>query len=789
MSENQTDEQRLLQDTVSRFFSDNYVFDERRTMDSERQAFDPAVWNSMVEMGLMGLPFPEDLGGFSGSLLDVQIVTQALGRSLVREPWLASTVLSGRVVVEVANPEQQREIIPAIASGERRLSFGYQEGRSRWNHANVGMRAEPRDGGWRLNGSKALVTGAQGADSLLLTVRTDGGQCDRDGISLFLVDTDTPGITRRDYYTIDGASASDITLCDVDIPAAALLGERGKALDGVERALDYAILALCGDAVGAMQAMLEKTIEYAKTRIAFGVSLSQQQIIRHRLVDMAVEIEHAAAISEAAAKALIHGSPRGRLLVAAAKALVGRESRSVAQWAVQLHGAIGYTDELDIGHYFRRLTQFDIQFGNRDYHLRRYAHLRKSAGEDGRAMFQLDELTGEDLAFRDEVRAFLTEAVTPEMKIARERTMWAFSEFELSRAWQKKLAKRGWAVPNWPTEYGGTGWSTNQHLIWSLESARAKAPLWVNMGQTLCAPCIMAFGSDAQKDEFLPRIRDGEDCWAQGYSEPGAGSDLANLQLRAVADGDDYILNGSKIWTTQAHNANRIFCLVRTSTEARKQQGITFLLVDRDTPGITVRPILNLAGEHDFNQVFFDDVRVPKSRRLGEEGEGWTVARHLLKFEHGGNMNVVFELESRVARLEAVGRAESDGRGASLLDDSDFELRFAEVAVDAEAVLAAAKRTIDTARSGGAPGALPELRNIRLREVSMRLTEMILDAVGPYGLAEQGEARNALSSTPAIGAEHHRMPTGFYMAQRAATIAGGTPEIHRNNLAKHLLGL
>jgi alkylation response protein AidB-like acyl-CoA dehydrogenase len=789
VKDNLTDEQRLIQDSVTRFLSDHYVFDERRRMPPATRAFDPAIWNGLAELGLMALLAPADAGGFDGNLDDALIVSEALGRHLVREPWIYSAVLSGRAVSEVATGAQHDELLAAMAAGDTRMALAYAEAGGRWDPTDVHSTAHRTTEGYRLNGRKAMIYGAPNADRLLVTARTSGGGRERGGISLFLVDANQVGLTRRDYFTIDAAAASDLTLEDVLVPHSALLGAEGAALPGIERAIDWAIVALCANAVGAMQAAHEKTIEYAKTRIVFGQPLSKQQVIQHRIVDMAVAIEHASAITAAACDAVMHDSPRRAVLVAAAKALLGAESRFVAQWAVQIHGAIGFTDELDIGHYFRKLTLFDTQFGNRDYHLARYYAARLEAGEEGRSMFRLDGLTEDDIAFREEVRSFLAENLTPRMKEARRRTLYAFSDLETAREWNRILDRKGWSVPNWPAQYGGTSWTVNKSLIWSLESARALAPIYANMGSLFCAPCIMAFGTDAQKAEFLPAIRNSDDIWAQGYSEPGAGSDLANLSLRAERQGDHYVLNGSKIWTTFAHHANRIFVLCRTSNEAKKQQGITFLLVDLDTPGITIRPIINLAGEHEVNEVFFEDVKVPVERRLGAEGDGWSVAKHLLDFEHGGNLYVIFELENRLRMLETIARVEPASEGGQFIDDNIFQRRFAEAAVQAEASMAAAKRTIAAVQGGGAPGQVAALRNIRLREVSQRLTELLLDATGPYGGADQGEARDLDSDMPVIGMEHLRMTTALYLAQRAATIAGGTPEIHRNNLARRYFNL
>ncbi len=244
----------------------------------------------------------------------------------------------------------------------------------------------------------------------------------------------------------------------------------------------------------------------------------------------------------------------------------------------------------------------------------------------------------EDVAFRDEVRAFLKENLTDDLKAHARLTPGILADQDLRVEWLKRLNKRGWAAPSWPKEYGGAGWNVMQRFIWSSECAAAGAPVSSNMGLSMVGPTLMGHGTDEQKAYYLPRILNGEDWWCQGYSEPGSGSDLASLQCRATSDGDDYIINGTKLWTTGAHQSNKMFCLVRTDPNAaKKQEGISFILIDDfQAEGIKVDPIITLAGDHEVNQVFFDDVRVPKKNRVGAENNGWTVAKYLLEFERGG---------------------------------------------------------------------------------------------------------------------------------------------------------
>lgn len=365
-------------------------------------------------------------------------------------------------------------------------------------------------------------------------------------------------------------------------------------------------------------------------------------------------------------------------------------------------------------------------------------------------------------AFRDEVRTFLSEKLTPELRRGARRGTSVFLHPDVADAWQRILHAQGWAAPDWPVEYGGTGWNEIQRYIWAEEYARAHAPGLSPMGLKMVAPVIMHYGSPEQKATLLPRILSGEDRWCQGYSEPGSGSDLASLKLRAVRDGDDYVLNGSKIWTTHAHFANRMFCLVRTSTEGRPQTGITFLLLEMNTPGITVSPIHTLASEHEFNQVFFDDVRVPVSGRLGEENDGWTVAKHLLTFERSGRYapGLAAFLDMVREAAEATGWLSHDGNRERLAREA--------IAVDA-------LRAIELAGlEGGGPAdaVRPSMLKVLGTEASQRIDLLALEIAARW----EGDLEDAPDAI-AIA-----MPK--YLNNRAASIYAGSNEIQRDLIAR-----
>jgi acyl-CoA dehydrogenase len=387
------------------------------------------------------------------------------------------------------------------------------------------------------------------------------------------------------------------------------------------------------------------------------------------------------------------------------------------------------------------------------------------------------DLIPADLAFRDEVRAFLEESLTPELRRAGARQTSVFIEPRYSLPWQKILHARGWAAPSWPKEYGGPGWSESQRHIFAAECVRARAPSLAPMGLRMVGPCIMRYGTAEQKAHYLPRILSGEDYWCQGYSEPGAGSDLASLQLRAVGDGDCYVLSGSKIWTTHAHHANRMFCLVRTSSEGKPQAGITFLLLDMATPGISVKPIITLAGEHEVNQVFFDEVRVPKSGRLGEENQGWTVAKYLLEFERGGGSAPGLKVA-----LERVRRAAD-------ACDPHARRRWAEEAIAVEAVDMSEQRVLSALASGRNPGPASSMLKTQATEAMQRIDELAVAAAGAYAAVDQPEAREAGANTEPVGPDHSVTAMARYLNNRAASIYGGSNEIQRDIIARLVLGL
>ena len=405
------------------------------------------------------------------------------------------------------------------------------------------------------------------------------------------------------------------------------------------------------------------------------------------------------------------------------------------------------------------------------------------------------EWSAEDRAFRDEVRSFLDRALTDDLRRAGSGMTSVYADYATGLAWQRILHARGWAAPAWPVAFGGCGWSASQRYIFATELAGAGAPPVSPMGIGMCGPVLIGHGTPAQQAYFLPRMLSGEDFWCQGYSEPQSGSDLATLEMSAIDDGDHFVCNGHKLWTTHAHEANWIFCLVRTAREAIPQKGITFLLIDMTAPGVEVTPIVSLSGEHIQNHVFFTDVRAPKANAVGPVGQGWTVAKHLMQFERGGSPSSP-GLKARLAQIANMLQAESNG--ASREEAASLNRQLADAEIQVDALQAVELRVMSALSAGDAPGPESSLMKVVGTELSQRITEIALAAAGSYAQAYQPHLVSPGGPTPGftppadgggVGPDHSWTVAAKYLNDRAGSIYAGTNEIQRNIMARAVLGL
>ena len=413
--------------------------------------------------------------------------------------------------------------------------------------------------------------------------------------------------------------------------------------------------------------------------------------------------------------------------------------------------------------------------------------------------------SAEDREFQREVRAWLDEAWPEAARERRARSAVARVSMAEQVGWQQKLAERGWAAPNWPVEHGGAGFTATQNYIFDLEMARAGAPRVLPFGITMVAPVIMKFGTEEQKQRFLPDILHSRVWWCQGYSEPGSGSDLASLRMKAEDKGDHYLVNGVKTWTTLAQHADWIFCLVRTSTEERRQLGISFLLIDMKSPGVTVKPIITLdqpvEGFQEINTVYFEDVEVPKANRLGEEGRGWTCAKYLLEFERGNAYSPA--LKQSLAGLEALAAAEPSGYAASrtglaasenagnapLIDDEAFVTQLRDLEVQVLAMEFVELRILGALSAGQNVGPESSMLKTRGTELQQAVAELALELCGYYGFPLDQSTPLSEDLGPGFGPTHANGAAQAHFNTRKVSIYAGSNEIQRNIMAKLVLGL
>jgi hypothetical protein len=396
------------------------------------------------------------------------------------------------------------------------------------------------------------------------------------------------------------------------------------------------------------------------------------------------------------------------------------------------------------------------------------------------------DFTPEEIAFRDEVRAFIDANYPKDLVGMGTREDLTREQF---LAWHKILGEKGWSAPAWPEKYGGTGWTSTQRYIWSEENARVDAVMPLPFGISMVGPVIYTFGNEEQKARFLPPILKGEEWWAQGYSEPGAGSDLASLKTTAVRDGDHYVVNGQKTWTTLAQHADWGFFLVRTDPDAAKpQEGISFLLIDMNTPGIEVRPIITIDGGHEVNETWLTDVRVPVENLVGVENQGWTYAKFLLAHERSGIAGVA-RSKRGVEKLKQIASTEViDGK--PLIGDDSFARKVSQLEIDLTALEFTELRTLARESEGKGPGPESSILKVKGTEIQQRLTELTLEAVGSYGAPYyRGFPDDGGSNEFPIGPDyaHHSAPMYFNM--RKTSIYGGSNEIQRNIITKMILGL
>ena len=752
-----TDDERMIRDAAADYCSRETSLQRVRSLRGQLPSHDPRAWREMAEMGWLGCRLPERLGGMALTHSQLALLLEQYGRSLAPEPLAGSAILAGGALLNGDNEALKARWLPALARGGWLPSLAWQDAAGRTPVEAFATRARHAGGGIVIDGSKRFVQNGESADAFIVSATGP------EGPALYLVGRDAPGLEIRTHSRVDGGTWSDLELAGVAIGADAVIASGDGATSALARALDETRLAASAELLGLMSRAFEITVAYLKVREQFGRPIGSFQALQHRAVDLLAQVEVSRAVLRQSAAAFdADDDPAARARAASqAKARASDAALKVAKGCIQLHGGIGYTDEHDIGLFLKRAMVLAAWLGGAAEHRERYGRLAEYAGSGSEPAEATEPC-------RAEVRRFLAENFPPEWRFPRTRM-----SLRQTDAWQRRLAAKGWMAPGWPVEHGGMGLSAYDQVAMQEEFDRHGVSIIPNNGVAMLGPLLIRYGTEAQKREHLPGILSGDVQWAQGYSEPGAGSDLASLRTRAELDGDGFVVNGQKIWTSFAHEADMIFLLARTDPDAKKQDGISFLLADLRSPGITVRRIRNLTGEAEFCEVFFDDVRVPRENLVGELNRGWSMAKSLLGSER---ISIGSPRLARYPLQLLRGLLQSHGR----FDDPVLRARFDELRLDVDDLAATFVRMAAVLKRGGELGAEVSLLKIWVTETMQRITDLMLEVQ-----AEQGTVDEAVQLPDGTAAH----VAGQYFLSRPATIYGGSSEIQRNVLARAVLEL
>ena len=753
----------LLRDSARDFCQRALPRERLRRMRRDESTFDRQAWRQMADLGWCGLLVSESRDGLGLGMSAATGVCRELGAALAPEPVIETAIGATTLLVcqESGDPllracgSGDRVVVPVLGGVER--------------SAFDGVDAAADGSVYTLNGRCANVPLGSDADGWLVPARCDGQP------AWFYLDAGTQGASAARLKLADGGHDACLQF---DRAAATLLGRGEEATHALAIARSRVEVASSAYLLGRSEALFQITLEYVATRRQFGRAIGSFQVIQHRMVDLYIQLRLAAAVVEQAGLSLADQSATAMSCAASrARFRACTTALAMAREAVQLHGAIGLTHECDVGLYVNRALVMAARYGQAAAHagrIGRETQCSPSAATlpaDGHEIdADYDPPDGDwnaldDETFRAIARQWLERNYPPELRFPSTRL-----GAEQSREWYTRLYQRGWAAPAWPVEHGGMGLTADKLLIFFEERERWGVGRTPDQGIIMVGPMLMEHGSPAQLAYYLPQALSGEHIWCQGYSEPNAGSDLASLTTSAVRAGDEFVINGQKIWTTLAHEATHIFCLVRTDASAKPQEGISFVLVDLNTAGITIRPIRNIAGEDEVCEVFFDDVRVPVENLVGKLNDGWTVAKTLLGFERlfiGGSG----PCRRGLSRLREL--AEASGS----LDDPAFLDRLTRLEIDVADLESLFNEFADTLRRGETLGADVSVLKIWGGETECRLSEVMLEAAGDAG------GRTGVID---FGTSSFDLLSHYYNARRTP-IYGGSNEIQRNILAKQVL--
>jgi len=763
----------LLLDSANDFLAGSHNPSRLRGWIGRVRPVDRALWRGMAELGWTSVMLAEELGGTGLGLREACALSEVMGERILAEPFVACCVMPSVLLSASTEGASGRDQLARwLQSGERLLSFAWQEKAGQLEPGPSSCWVE--QGG--LSGDKLFVSAYEEESVLLVYAQWN------DEPVVVAVSTNAPGI-RVEHFAAGVSAQAHVHFDQTPILFAKPLLRGESAERAAGQALTAGRIALAAELAGLAAGCLRQTIEYVNQRVQFGRPIGSFQTVQHRCVDLHID----GLLAGAAWKdALQHYeadplSTKTLTAVSAAKARCGAVAMCTSRQAVQLHGAMGFAEEVDIGLYLRAAIFGAAWLGSVAGHRRRFAShypsLRREAQDNDMpqcvAFSSSDdprEWSNEE--FRLRLRVWLDKHYPDHLRQDDRRPFLRLRGDDLT-GWLRLLNENGWRAPAWPREHGGMGISFAKQMIYQEEMERAGVGRIIDNGETQLGPTLMKWGTPEQREHYLPRILSCEDVWCQGYSEPGAGSDLAGLRTQAVRDGDEFVVNGQKIWSTHATDCTHVFTLVRTGKFEKRQQGISFLLIDLKAPGVSIRPIANIAGENEFCEVFFDDVRVPVQSLVGELHQGWSVAKALLGHERVwlGSSAMAGAALDLAERLVAERRLDADrgvlDRLAELQADlHDYRLLYASICDG-------------IAHKGAQPGAEASVLKVYVSELLQRITEFNVAVSAEHG----GVVGDVI-----VGNLHTDLHWPLMMA-RPVTIYAGANEIQRDILAKAVLNL
>nr|WP_028080205.1 acyl-CoA dehydrogenase [Solimonas soli] len=764
-----SDDQLLIRDAAESFLAD--VSDSaavRRHM-AELHGYAAEPWQRLAgELGWCAMPIAEAYGGLGLGPVEMATVLEAMGRRLFCSPYFATVALAATLIAECADEAPRAELLGAIAGGQLRCGVAMPDGE--WRATAHSLRARRDDHGWRLSGTVAAVVDGASADTLLLFALDDGGEAEEPG--LYAVPREANGLRATPLRTWD--ETRRFASLQLDGVAAQRIDGPGRD-PGYARALALARLYLAAEGLGIAQQCLDLTVAYVAQRKQFGRAIGSFQAVKHRCAEMMVKVE-ALRSAVAGTAALAAGAADTATLgveCAATRQLAADTVFACAQEAIQLHGGVGFTAEYDVQLYFKRAQASSHWLGRAD-DLREAIAVACVDRPPWPAAAHDAAPHSDDARFRAEVAAWMREHLSGRFAALRHRGGPGDEEADpaLRKEWERELARGGWTCVGWPREAGGRGLPIAQQVIFHEEYARAGGPGRMgHIGEGLIGPTLIQFGTAEQKQRFLPKIVAGEEYWAQGYSEPNAGSDLAAVATRAERQADgSWRVSGQKIWTSLAHESDWIFVLARCEPGSRGNKGLVFLLMPLAQPGITIRPIVQMGGGAEFNEVFFDNAIAEAGHVVGAPGEGWKVAMGLLDVERGVStlgqqMHFAHEFALVVDAAKRLGRDR----------DAQIRQRLAQAWAGLRVMRHNAMRML-------ADGAQLGLRREAL--IYKYYWSNWHRELGKLGADVLGFAADVVSDDPAI-----RPLQQLFFFSRADTIYAGTNEIQLNLIAERGLGL